>query len=93
VAGCCECGDEPSGSCATELVRLNIVSLQQHCGLSSRIELVAVAVLGLTKANCSAVASDICVSQQYSLLERAERRTDSVARPKQKKRTNSAQNS
>jgi hypothetical protein len=23
VAGCCECGDEPSGSCATELVRLN----------------------------------------------------------------------
>jgi hypothetical protein len=23
VAGCCECGDEPSGSCATELVRAN----------------------------------------------------------------------
>jgi hypothetical protein len=22
VAGCCECGDEPSGSCATELVLL-----------------------------------------------------------------------
>jgi hypothetical protein len=22
MAGCCECGDEPSGSCATELVRL-----------------------------------------------------------------------
>jgi hypothetical protein len=22
VAGCCECGDEPSGSCATELVVL-----------------------------------------------------------------------
>jgi hypothetical protein len=22
VAGCCECGDEPLGSCATELVRL-----------------------------------------------------------------------
>jgi hypothetical protein len=21
VAGCCECGDEPSDSCATELVR------------------------------------------------------------------------
>jgi hypothetical protein len=21
VVGCCECGDEPSGSCATELVR------------------------------------------------------------------------
>jgi hypothetical protein len=20
VAGCCECGDEPSGSCSTELV-------------------------------------------------------------------------
>jgi hypothetical protein len=26
VAGCCECGDEPSGSCATELVKsLNVV--------------------------------------------------------------------
>jgi hypothetical protein len=24
VAGCCECGDEPSGSCATELVELVI---------------------------------------------------------------------
>jgi hypothetical protein len=23
VACCCECGDEPSGSCATELVRLS----------------------------------------------------------------------
>jgi hypothetical protein len=22
VVGCCECGDEPSGSCATELVRI-----------------------------------------------------------------------
>jgi hypothetical protein len=22
VAGCCECGDEPSGSCATELVKV-----------------------------------------------------------------------
>jgi hypothetical protein len=22
VAGCCECGDEPSGSCATELLRV-----------------------------------------------------------------------
>jgi hypothetical protein len=25
VAGCCECGDEPSGSCATELVIIIIV--------------------------------------------------------------------
>jgi hypothetical protein len=24
VAGCCECGDEPSRSCATELVSLSI---------------------------------------------------------------------
>jgi hypothetical protein len=23
VSGCCECGDEPSGSCATELVSYN----------------------------------------------------------------------
>jgi hypothetical protein len=25
VAGCCECGDEPSGSCATELVVVVVV--------------------------------------------------------------------
>jgi hypothetical protein len=25
VAGCCECGDEPSGSCATELVSLDLI--------------------------------------------------------------------
>jgi hypothetical protein len=24
VAGCCECGNEPSGSCATELISYNI---------------------------------------------------------------------
>jgi hypothetical protein len=24
VAGCCECGDEPSGSCATELVTTQV---------------------------------------------------------------------
>jgi hypothetical protein len=29
VAGCCECGDEPSGSCATELVSLNLI--QHFC--------------------------------------------------------------
>jgi hypothetical protein len=27
VAGCCECGDEPSGSCATELVTLLLLTL------------------------------------------------------------------
>jgi hypothetical protein len=27
VAGCCECGDEPSGSCATELVSYKIFTL------------------------------------------------------------------
>jgi hypothetical protein len=26
VAGCCKCGDEPSGSCATELVSICNVS-------------------------------------------------------------------
>jgi hypothetical protein len=26
VAGCCECGDEPSGSCATELVKRDEVT-------------------------------------------------------------------
>jgi hypothetical protein len=25
VAGCCECGDGPSGSCATELVRPTVL--------------------------------------------------------------------
>jgi hypothetical protein len=27
VAGCCECGDEPSGSCATELVSYFLLPL------------------------------------------------------------------
>jgi hypothetical protein len=29
VTGCCECGDEPSGSCATELVRLKTASKER----------------------------------------------------------------
>jgi hypothetical protein len=29
VAGCCECGDEPSGSCATELV-IQKPQISQH---------------------------------------------------------------
>jgi hypothetical protein len=28
VAGCCECGDEPSGSCATELVSFNMENVE-----------------------------------------------------------------
>jgi hypothetical protein len=28
VAGCCECGDEPSGSCAMELVSYDMHGLQ-----------------------------------------------------------------
>jgi hypothetical protein len=42
VAGCCECGDEPSGSCATELVkfvhaRKSIVSASRdlHCWITA----------------------------------------------------------
>jgi hypothetical protein len=31
VAGCCECGDEPSGSCATELVSCVCVCLCFTC--------------------------------------------------------------
>jgi hypothetical protein len=27
VAGCCECGDEPSGSCATELISYFILEV------------------------------------------------------------------
>jgi hypothetical protein len=30
VAGCCECGDEPSGSCATELVHLIYIRIHTH---------------------------------------------------------------
>jgi hypothetical protein len=33
VAGCCECGDEPSGSCATELVI--IFSVRTHSRMST----------------------------------------------------------
>jgi hypothetical protein len=38
VAGCCECGDEPSGSCAMELVKDEVkrgislsVKVTQYC--------------------------------------------------------------
>jgi hypothetical protein len=30
VVGCCECGDEPSGSCATELVII-FINFVQNC--------------------------------------------------------------
>jgi hypothetical protein len=32
VAGCCECGDEPSGSCATELVGVRICGHRMALG-------------------------------------------------------------
>jgi hypothetical protein len=31
VAGCCECGDEPSGSCATELVSCHYETWIYYC--------------------------------------------------------------
>jgi hypothetical protein len=31
VAGCCECSDEPSGYCATELVNVQLVSVLVLC--------------------------------------------------------------
>jgi hypothetical protein len=34
VAGCCECGDEPSGSCATELVSF-VTVYNKMCSLST----------------------------------------------------------
>jgi hypothetical protein len=30
VAGCCECGDEPSGSCVMELVSYSVFVLMGH---------------------------------------------------------------
>jgi hypothetical protein len=30
VAGCCECGDEPSGSCATELVSYILLAARAY---------------------------------------------------------------
>jgi hypothetical protein len=35
VAGCCECGDEPSGSCATQLVSYGLPHFQQYYHLVS----------------------------------------------------------
>jgi hypothetical protein len=35
VAGCCECDDEPSGSCATELVSLYLVSVSRYSKMQS----------------------------------------------------------
>jgi hypothetical protein len=41
VAGCCECGDEPSGSCATELVSYMVMGIKRvachHTGYSVRV--------------------------------------------------------
>jgi hypothetical protein len=31
LTGCCECGYEPSGSCATELVSFNYLALETFC--------------------------------------------------------------
>jgi hypothetical protein len=39
VAGCCECGDEPSGSCATELDRKFSASLVVLQGMLARVHL------------------------------------------------------
>jgi hypothetical protein len=36
VAGCCECGDEPSGSCATELVSL-FVRERGNCKTNDKV--------------------------------------------------------
>jgi hypothetical protein len=33
VAGCCECGDEPSGSCVTELVSYTILHVSSNIPL------------------------------------------------------------
>jgi hypothetical protein len=33
VAGCCECGDEPSGSCATDLIFVTINSINIYTTL------------------------------------------------------------
>jgi hypothetical protein len=41
VAGCCECGDEPSGSCATELVisTVRVEAIIRPEGIRSKIKL------------------------------------------------------
>jgi hypothetical protein len=38
VAGCCECGDEPSGSCSTELVRSYILPYQPPREVNPKIK-------------------------------------------------------
>jgi hypothetical protein len=37
VAGCCECGDEPSGSCATELVLMNPLNMTRFIYMGMKI--------------------------------------------------------
>jgi hypothetical protein len=37
VAGCCECGDEPSGSCATELVSMIHTYVHTHTHTMCRL--------------------------------------------------------
>jgi hypothetical protein len=53
VAGCCECGDEPSGSCATELVRYPTSNKND----SVRFQVLAAASMKKSLPGCCAVYS------------------------------------
>jgi hypothetical protein len=50
VAGCCECGDEPLGSCATELVSIDLINVGIIMVHSSRGVLPCVCMCEIKKA-------------------------------------------
>jgi hypothetical protein len=41
VAGCCECGDEPSGSCATELVSFTKIYVLSPIAFICQVSMIA----------------------------------------------------
>jgi hypothetical protein len=54
VAGCCECGDETSGSCATELVFHRVVF--------------DISINNLIYINISSITITLTVARHYKLL-------------------------
>jgi hypothetical protein len=62
VAGCCECSDEPSGSCATKLVSLRVKKRKQMYEITMMCLWVCVCVCVCVRAcACACVCVCVCV--------------------------------
>jgi hypothetical protein len=65
VAGCCECGDEPSGSCATELVSYTCTSLRLKTHVSIKV-LYKVHATPNGKINNTSSYSSLCLKEEHN---------------------------